>query len=63
MDWKNVFSRAGWTFLEGALGGVTLLPLLTDSTGWLALGEAALLAGLLAVLSFIKTVAVERLSS
>lgn len=61
MDWKDILERAAWTFVQAAIGTVTALPLFTDIDGWAAVGAAAGAAGLSAVLSFLKTVAQERL--
>jgi hypothetical protein len=62
MDWKNIGERAGWTFVQSAIGTVTVLPLLTDIEGLAAVGLAAATAGVSSVLSLLKTVATQRLS-
>lgn len=61
MNWKDIFERAAWTFVQGALGAITALPLLTDLQGWEAVGVAAASGGLGALLSFFKTLAQERM--
>lgn len=61
MNWKDILERAAWTFVQGALGAITILPLLTDLQGWEALGIAAATGGLSSLLSFVKTLAQERL--
>lgn len=50
MDWKNVLSRAGWTFLEGFLAALPL------GSGF---SRAALLAAVMAGLSAVKTMLTE----
>ena len=60
MDWKNVFERAVWTFLEGFL---VALPAMNgagmDSAAW----KAALLGALMAGLSAVKTLSIELIQS
>lgn len=62
MDWYDIFERAGWTFIQGFLGAVTAIPLVTDINGWKAVAVAGATGGLSAVASFLKTLAQERLS-
>lgn len=61
MNWQDVFERAGWTFVQGALGAVTAIPIVTDVEGWAAVGVAAVTGGISSLVSFVKTVAQERL--
>ena len=61
-NWRDVFERAVWTFVQGAVAVVTAVPLITDIEGWAALGVAAVSGGVAAVLSFLKTFAQERLA-
>ena len=61
-NWRDIVERAVWTFVQGALGAVTVVPIATDLAGWEALGVAAATGGIGAVLSFLKTLAQERLS-
>ena len=60
-DWRDVLERAGWTAVQAAVASVTAVPLLTDAAGWEALVVASATAGVAALVSFIKTVAQERL--
>jgi lysylphosphatidylglycerol synthetase-like protein (DUF2156 family) len=59
MNWKNILSRAGWTFLQA---GLAALPAalsvadVVDGSVWMAAG----VAGLAAVFSLLKTIAVEQ---
>ena len=61
MNWHDILERAGWTFVQGALGAITAVPLVTDVAGWEAAGVAAATGGISAVVSFLKTLAQERL--
>ena len=61
MNWHDILERAAWTFVQGAVGAVTAVPLVTDVEGWSVLGVAAATGGVSAVLSLLKTVAQERL--
>lgn len=56
MDWKNILSRAGWTF-----GQAFLAALVGVETFDLTILKAAALAGVAALLSFAKTVAQNQL--
>lgn len=61
MDWKNILERAAWTFLQAGLATIPAslsVDELTDKAWWLAAG----VAGIAAVLSFVKTVAQEQLA-
>lgn len=62
MNWKNVVSRAAWTFFQGAVGTITVLPYLTDNTGWQNVANAAIAGGIASLVSFLKTVSQEALS-
>ena len=62
MNWYDILERAGWTFVQGALGAATVVPVVTDIAGWEAFGVAAATGGISAVVSFLKTLAQERLS-
>lgn len=56
MDWKNVFERALWTFLEGFLVALPAAAQLgLDAAAW----RAALLGALMAGLSALKTLSIE----
>lgn len=55
-DWFDILERALWTFVQGAIGSVTVIPLVADVSQWRAIGIAALTGGISAVLSFAKTV-------
>ena len=50
MNWKDIFERAAWTFLEGFLGGLTFS---------MEMDKTMLLAALMAGLSAIKTLMLE----
>ena len=68
MDWPNILERAAWTAIQGALAAVPVAQLTASITGGdLAgleqLGLAALGGGVAALLSFVKTVAQERLGA
>ena len=63
MNWHDVLERAAWTAVQGSIAADTVLPAITDVTGWAVLGNAALIGGLSSLLSFIKTVAQSRLSA
>lgn len=58
MNWRDVLERAGWTFLQTFLS-----VLLVSEIGWLTADalKVAAIAGLAAVLSLVKTVAVQKL--
>lgn len=62
INWKNVVARAVWTFVQGAIGTITVLPYISDATGWQNVASAALAGGIGALLSFIKTLGQETLS-
>lgn len=59
LNWKNIISRAAWTFLQAALGTLTVLPAFADIEGWRALGYAAVTAGVAALVSLAKTILIE----
>lgn len=59
VNWRNVIARALWTFVQGAIGTVTVLPYITDETGWVNVANGAIAGGVAALVSFIKTLAVE----
>lgn len=61
MDWRDICERAVWTALQGGVGAITTVPLVTDVAGWEAVGIAAATAAVSSVLSFLKTLAQERL--
>lgn len=61
MDWRDILERALWTAVQSGLATLTTVPLITDADGWESAAVAAGTAGLGAALSFIKTVAQERL--
>lgn len=60
MNWRDIVERAAWTFVQGALGAITMVPLVTDIKAWKAVGVAAAAGGMGALLSFLKTLAQER---
>ena len=62
LNWKNIASRALWTFFQGAIGTITVLPYISDATGWQKVASAALAGGIAALVSFIKTLGQETLS-
>lgn len=62
LNWKNVLTRAIWTFFQGAIGTVAVLPYISDRQGWVNVANAAIAGGIAALLSFFKTVAQETLS-
>lgn len=61
MNWHDILERALWTALQGALAALPITELITDVSGLKALGIAALTGAGAALLSFIKTLAQERL--
>ena len=61
-NWKDVIERAIWTAVQSAVSVVTVVPLITDVEGWQAAGVAAASAAAASLLSFLKTLAQERLS-
>lgn len=63
MNWSNILSRAGWTFVETAAAtfiGIEIV--FTDSESVTSALIAAAIAGGSAVLSLLKTIATEQLS-
>lgn len=62
INWKNIVARAVWTFFQGAIGTLTVLPYISDATGWQNAASAALAGGVAALVSFIKTLGQETLS-
>jgi hypothetical protein len=61
MNWLDVLERAGWTALQAAVATITMVPLLTDVAGWEGVAVAAATAAVAALVSFVKTLAQERL--
>lgn len=61
MNWSNVVERAVWTFVQGFLAVFTVSNI-ADVQALKAAGLAGVTGGVAALLSFIKTVAQERLS-
>jgi hypothetical protein len=59
VNWGNIIMRAVWTFMEGALATITILPYITDHTGWVNVANGAIAGGLAALFSFVKTLAQE----
>jgi phosphoribosylformimino-5-aminoimidazole carboxamide ribonucleotide (ProFAR) isomerase len=61
MNWKNILERAAWTFVQAFLAvfGVSAV---SDLEALKSAAVAGVAAGVAALLSFIKTVAQERLS-
>lgn len=62
INWKNVLARAAWTFFQGAVGTITILPYITDLAGWQTVANGAIAGGIAALVSFMKTVGQESLS-
>lgn len=62
VNWKNIMARALWTFIQGAIGTVTILPYISDGTGWQNVANGAIAGGVAALVSFIKTLGQESLS-
>lgn len=62
MNWLDVVERGIWTFVQGAIGTVAVVPVVTDIAAWEAVGVAALTGGISALISFVKTIAQERLA-
>lgn len=62
MNWKNIVARAAWTFFQGAIGTITVLPYISDATGWQNVASAAIAGGIAALVSFVKTLSQEALS-
>lgn len=56
--WRNVAERAMWTFVQGFTGAMVL-------SDWFHIGpfKAAVMGGVAALLSFLKTVSQERLAA
>lgn len=61
-NWQDIIERAVWTAVQAAVSVVTVVPLITDVAGWEAAGVAAASAAAASLLSFVKTLAQERLS-
>ena len=61
MNWYDILERAAWTFIQGAVGAITTVPLVTDTDGWAIVAVAAATGGVSALLSLLKTLAQERL--
>lgn len=60
MDWKNIITRALWTFLEGFLVALPAFEVIGfDGNAWIA----ALMAAAMAGLSALKTFALELLQN
>ncbi len=57
MDWKNILSRAGWTFVQAALATFVAVEVALNVESIKAALIASAVAGGSALLSFIKTVA------
>lgn len=57
-DWLNLAERAGWTFLEAALGALVIAP----DINWKAAIVGAIGAGISAVKTLIISVAQKRLA-
>lgn len=66
MNWRNILSRAGWAALWAAISAapiteISLAVTNGDLPGLKRLGLSALAAGIAAALSFIKTIAAEKM--
>ncbi len=59
MDWRNILTRAAWTFVQGALSVSVLDALASGSVDAI---RVCAIAGLAAVLSLVKTIAQEQLA-
>jgi len=62
MNWNDILERAGWTFVQAFVGTFGAISLISDLSEIAGAADAAAAAGLSAVLSFVKTVAQERLA-
>lgn len=62
MDWRNIVSRAAWTFVQAALATFVAVEVAFNVESIKAALVASAVAGGAAVLSFIKTVAQEQLA-
>lgn len=63
MNWKNILSRAAWTFVQAALTTFTAIEIVFDVESIKAALIASAVAGGSALLSFIKTIAQEALAN
>jgi hypothetical protein len=63
MDWKNILTRAAWTFVQAALATFTAIEVSLNVESVKAALIAAAVAGGSALLSFVKTVIAEYLAS
>ena len=61
MNWTNILERAGWTLVEGFIIGIPATLALADLVMWKEILLGGALAAGLAGVSFIKTLAQERL--
>lgn len=61
MNWTDILERAAWTAVQGAIGAITVVPVVTDVDGWEALIVAAGTGAAASLVSFLKTLAQERL--
>lgn len=60
LNWKNIISRAVWTFLQGSLGTIVTLTIIPDDLdGWKTVAATAGAAGIAALASFVKTLITE----
>jgi hypothetical protein len=62
MDWKNILSRAAWTFVQAALSTFVAAEVALDVDSLKSVAVAAVVAGGSALLSFLKTLAAEQLA-
>ena len=62
MDWKNILSRAAWTFVQAALATFAAVEIAFNADSFKGALVAAGVAGGAAVLSFLKTIAQEQLA-
>lgn len=62
MDWKNILTRAAWTFVQAALSTFVAVEVAFDVASIKAALVASAVAGGAALLSFVKTVAAEQLA-
>ena len=58
MNWRDILSRSGWTFLQASLSALAVSPIFEGSLDALKIVSIGVLS---ALLSFAKTVIVQKL--